>query len=126
MEPRKIALDTNMLLTITEHKVRITEQIKQEHPNATITIPQQVKEELEKLATQNTKKRKAVQIAQKIIQNEQIKTTKIEAQNADKALLKLSQKGYIIATNDKKLAKQIQEQKGKIIYLRQKKMLEEK
>ncbi|MBN2127828.1 MAG: hypothetical protein JW703_05600 [Candidatus Diapherotrites archaeon] len=117
----KVAVDTNMLLAITQFNVPITTLIKEKLGNTEFFFPTQVKKELNGLKKEL---RKEVSIAEKIMEQEKFTEKKVDAKNADDALLELSKKGFIIATNDKELKKRIQETKGKILFLRQKKLIE--
>ena len=119
----KVAVDTNMLFTQEQFKVRIVEEIQWLLHNAKIFVPLQVLEELEKLEGTSKKLEKEARIAKQVLKEEKIGKIKVFAENADKALLLLSRKGFIIATNDKALRKKIKESKGKCITLRKKKYL---
>jgi rRNA-processing protein FCF1 len=45
------------------------------------------------------------------------------AANADKALVKLAEKGAIVATNDRELKKEVKKVNGSIMFLRQKRFI---
>lgn len=119
----KIAVDTNMLFAQEQFKVRIVEEIQGILHNAKIFVPMQVLEELEKLEGKSKRLEKQARIARQVLKEEKIGKIKVFAENADKALLLLSKKGFIIATNDKALRKKIKESNGKCITLRKKKYL---
>ena len=57
------------------------------------------------------------------MEKNKVKIIEIKARNADEALKKMSPEA-IIATNDKELKDKVRELNGKVLYLRQKKMLE--
>lgn len=123
MEQFKVALDTNMLFAQEQFKTRVVEEIQGILHNAKIVIPVQVLEELEKLEKKGKRLEKQVRIARQVLKEEKIGRIKIIAGSADKALLLLSKKGFIIATNDGELRKKIKQAKGKSITLRKRKYL---
>jgi rRNA-processing protein FCF1 len=117
----KVAVDTNMLMAITQFNLPITTLIKEKIGKTEFYITPQIKKELNGLK-KNYKKE--INIAIQVIEKEKFKETKINAKNADESLIKLSKKGYLIATNDKELKEKIKKENGKIIFLRQKKLIE--
>lgn len=119
----KIALDTNMLLAIEQFKLHLKEEIDRVLPRAELAVPDQVIEELGKLAFKSKALEKQVKIALAFLKAEKVKTLKWREINADKALLGLSKNGFIIATNDKELRKSIKKNSGKCLILRKKKYL---
>ncbi|MFA4856163.1 MAG: PIN domain-containing protein [archaeon] len=119
----KIALDANMLLAIEQFKLCLKEEIDRVLPRAELAVPDQVIEELEKLAFKSKALEKQVKIALQFLKSEKVKTLKWREINADKALLGLSKNGFIIATNDKALRKSIKKNSGKCLILRKKKYL---
>ena len=119
----KVILDTNMLLAVEQLKIDLMQEIENNLPKAKVLLPEQVMQELERLKRKSQKLEKAVKIAEKIIRFGKIKKIKVQAKNADKALLKLAKKGFIIATNDKLLRKKVKSIGGKCLIIRKRKYL---
>ena len=110
-----------MLMAITQFKIPITTLIKEKIGNPIFyTIPQ-IKKELKGIQ-KNYKKE--INIALQIMEKEKFKEIKIKGKNADETLIELSKKGYLIATNDKELKQKIIKLNGKVLFLRQKKIIE--
>ena len=119
----KIVFDTNMLLAINEFKVDIFTQIREKFGNVEFGAPAQVFEELSQLSKSSKKAQIGAKIANQLIKKNKVKRLKINAKDADSALLKLSPKN-IIASNDKELKKEIIRKNGRVIFLRQKKFVD--
>jgi len=119
----KVAIDTNMLLAINELKVDVFTQIKQTLGKVEFVVPKQVFEELIKIEKKGKTAQKNVNIAKILMKKNNVKKVRVNAKNADSALLKLS-KGALIASNDKELKKAVQKNSGHVIYLRQGKFIE--
>jgi len=117
----RIAFDTNMLLYAEKFKLDLSAQAEEMFPNCKKAVPLQVLEELERLGKKAALKKQA-RIAEEIL-SKGFQSLRVEAENADKALLKLSAIGYIIATNDRALRKEIKSNSGKCLILRKKKRL---
>jgi rRNA-processing protein FCF1 len=117
----KVAVDTNMLMAITQFNLPITTLIKEKIGKTEFYITPQIKKELNGL---KKKYKKEINIAMQVMEKEKFKEEKINAINADESLIELSKKGYFIATNDKELKEKIKKENGKIIFLRQKKLIE--
>lgn len=116
----KVVLDTNMLNAIEQFKVDVFERIKDVVPEADFYVSEAVKKELKELKKKSKKLEKQANIAELALKKNKVKTVKTEAKNADKSLLELAKKGFIVATNDKELRKQI----GiKCLVLRKKKLI---
>lgn len=114
----RVAIDTNMLLSIDQLGVDVFLQLEQMFGKGVeIAIPKQVKEELEKF--ESGKLQKETAIAMEETKRHKAKVVQMEARNADSALEKMSKQGYMIATNDKALRKRIKGFGGTVIYLRQ-------
>jgi len=122
-ELKGVAVDTNMLFAITDHGIRVFEELKMIIGGKEIVVPKQVLEELEKLAKEGKTFERKVEVLRKVLKENETKVIEVEAVGADNALEKLA-KDYFIATNDKKLKKRIKIVNGKVIYLRKKKFLE--
>ncbi|MFH0714404.1 MAG: hypothetical protein V1847_00995 [Candidatus Diapherotrites archaeon] len=116
--PCKVALDSNMLMAIAQFHVNIWEEIEGQMGKVEFGMPEQVREELERLQ----KSKKTALAAQIALQQaaEKAKLVKAEGKSADSALQKLAKKGYTIATNDRALRKKI---KSKCLVLRHKRLI---
>ncbi len=119
-----IAFDTNMLLAIGQLKVdAVSEARKKFGANARLVVPKQVLDELKELEKGGEKVRKAVKIAFEQAESN-LEKVYVEAENADGALAKMAERGFLVATNDAELRKRIKGFGGKVIYLRQRHFLE--
>lgn len=111
---RNIALDTNFLIYCAKYKIDFFSEIDRicNFPYK-LTVLDKTIEELDKVRP------KELKLIKKYLE----KIGKIETREdyVDDALIKLSQKEYIIATQDRELKKQL---KGPIIIIRKKKYLE--
>ena len=121
---KTIALDTNMLLSIEQFKVDVFRQAKDLEGKVKFIVPMQVASELKQLAKESKTLAKRVNIAQQLMKKHEVKRKRVEAANADQALIILAQDGVIIATNDRELRKKIKAKKGSIMFLRKKKLIE--
>ncbi len=121
---KKIAIDTNMLLSIVQFKTDIFSMLNEMFGKSEIFIPKQVLHEMDLIEKKNLTQKKEVGIAKQLLEKNNVKVIEIEAQNADSALLELAKRGFLIATNDKELRKNIKTVGGQIIYLKRKKFLE--
>ena len=119
----KVALDTNMLLYITAHRVDVFEELKKMFANVEFIVPQSVISELERIRRANKTRAKQVNVAMKLMELNDVKVLEL-SNDADKDLLELAKQGIMVATNDKELKKLIKGFGGKVIYLRKKKLLE--
>ncbi|HIH22087.1 MAG: DNA-binding protein [Candidatus Diapherotrites archaeon] len=120
----KVALDTNMLLAIGQFRIDVFQEIEKLLPKAKILVPEQVLGELQELQARSKKLEKQARIALEALGKSKAGKIKVEAGNADKALLKLAAGKFIIATNDRELRKKVKKIKGTCIILRKKKFLE--
>ncbi|MFH1257239.1 MAG: PIN domain-containing protein [Candidatus Diapherotrites archaeon] len=122
---RGVALDANMLLAVEQFRVDLKEGLKNIFGGKIeVVVPTQVMEELERLGGKEKKLQRAASVAEKVLKQLNAVEKKVDARNADEALLLLSEKGYIVATNDWELKKKIMKKGGKVLHLRQKKRLE--
>jgi rRNA-processing protein FCF1 len=118
-----IAVDTNMLLNIARFKVDFFNEAKKLIGKADFVLPNQIVEELQKLALKKGKIGVEAKIALQILAKKGIKTRQINDLSADDALLKLAEQ-CIIATNDRKLMASVKRIGGKVLFLRQRKFLQ--
>lgn len=121
---KKIALDSNMLLSIEQFKIDVFEELKKIFGKTEFAVPIQVLNELDGLSKHGRTLKKRVEIAKILLEKNFVKKLNVLAENADDALLKLSKQGFIIATNDKELGTKIKNLSGQIIYLKKRKTLE--
>jgi len=119
----KVAVDTNMLLAINEQNVDVFAQIKQTLGNVEFVVPNQVFEELINIEKKGKTAQKNVNIAKILMKKNKVKKVRVNAKNADSALLELS-RDALIASNDKELKKAVKKNSGHVIYLRQGKFIE--
>jgi len=120
----KVALDTSMLLSIAQFKVDVFEQISRELGKSQFFVIEPVQKELLRLSKQGKKLGLQAAIADRLIKLNHAKILKVSEKNADTALEELGKKGYFIATNDKELRKKIKQKNGRIIFIKQKKLIE--
>jgi len=121
----KIALDTNFLLSVSELRKDLIEEIRKEFGSrAEIIVPEAVMKEIQKLKDRDKSTAKKCRIALELIKKKKIKILKGKKENADKELIELGSKGFIIATNDSGLKKEIRMLGGKNLFLRKKALIE--
>ncbi|MBU1120343.1 MAG: hypothetical protein ABIE23_00155 [archaeon] len=121
----KVSLDTNMLLAVNELKLDVFEEIKRKLGKVDFLIAGRVLNEMNELKKEGKKKEKGVLIAEKLIKINKCKILKEgKENNADEELIELSGKGVMIGTNDKELKKKIKEKGGRVIFIRQKKIIQ--
>ena len=112
---RTVLVDTNIVLWMFNKGANFVEAIQEIAPGFDVAIPKCVISELEKLETKEAK------TALKYC--ERMNILDIGAGYADEMLLNASEKGYVIATNDKQLLCQLAERKSTAIRIRGKKRL---
>lgn len=115
----RIVFDTNMLLAVGQLKVDVFSEAKKMLGSAEFAVPEQVEGELQDLAGKGLSLKKAVGIALKEMEANNVEVERVEAENADQALEKMARQGCFVATNDSRLRKRIKGFGGKVIYLRQ-------
>ncbi|MBU2100149.1 hypothetical protein KKG83_03065 [Candidatus Micrarchaeota archaeon] len=118
----KVVLDTNMLLAVGELKIDVFSGIEKEIGKTEFFVPEEVIQELKKLKEENKTKKKHAVIAEKLIEKKCV-VLEGKGKNADKKMIELAKKGFIIATNDKELRKKIKSQGFKTAFVRQKKVI---
>lgn len=119
-----IAVDTNMLLAIPQFKVDVLGMAEELLGKQKMVMPEQVYAELSKFAEKNGKIGREAKIALNLAKKRGVKIVKVAAENADSALLKLAERGFIIATNDKALRKSAKGKPARVLYLRKTKFVE--
>ena len=115
---KKMALDTNVLLTVLETRQNAIEELRNRFgKKLELVVPIQVLNELKSLANQNAKMKKNVLIAGEILRTSGVKEKKVDAKDADEALEKLAGEGFVVVTNDRELAKKIRQKSGACLRL---------
>ncbi len=114
MEPfsRGFALDTNVLLSLQPNANPVEELRLGFGSKAAIVIPKQVANELAALETKSKKLAKATRLARQMLLVFKISEKKVDAPNADDALLKMATEQWIVVTNDKALRERIKKESG--------------
>jgi rRNA-processing protein FCF1 len=122
---KKIILDTNFLTLPHQFKVDIFSEIDRiMEENYELFTLDSVIDELNKLSKSKGKDAIAAKIGLELIKKKNIKIIKTGEINVDKAIVKISNKDTIVATNDKILRKKLKNENIKTIYLRSKKYFE--
>jgi rRNA-processing protein FCF1 len=116
-----IILDTDFLVNSIKFKIDIISKIKEDFPKKTITIIDKTLDELENLNNLNSK------AAIKLIKIKKIKIIKTKKDKiVDNLILEQVKKEDIVATQDRKLKKELKEKNIKTITIRQKKYINTK
>lgn len=111
---KTIILDTNFLIYCAEYKIDFFSEIERIcHFQYKITVLDKTIEELEKV------KPKELKLIKKYL--EIISILRSEKEKVDEELIRLSKQGFIVATQDRELKKQLEKP---VIIIRQKKYLE--
>jgi rRNA-processing protein FCF1 len=103
----KILLDTNFLVTSVKFKIDIFLELKGNELFVTEPV-------LDELAT-------AAKMSLEMIKEKNLKVLESKEKEADMSLLDYGKKGYVVATQDKKLREKLRKAGTRIIYIRQKK-----
>lgn len=121
---KKVILDTNFLTLPHQFKIDIFSEIDRiMEENYELFTLDSVIDELNKLSESKGKDAVAAKIGLELINKKNIKIIKTREKNVDKAIISISNKDTIIATNDKILRKKLNDKNIKTIYLRSKKFL---
>ncbi len=112
----KIVIDTNFWMDIFKFKIDLSE-IYDLLPGSQMATISQVVDELNRLAAKKTNHSKFARLALEFIKSKSVNVIKTPESGADKALLKMSDKETVIATDDSVLKKNIEAKGGKIIYI---------
>ena len=113
----KIILDTNFLMAVAQFKIDVFEQLR----GHDIYVINTVTRELREQSKGRSKDAKAALLALDLIENKDLKMLNTNEKNADKSLILYSKRGYVIATQDRKLREKVKKAGGKSIYIRQRK-----
>lgn len=119
----RIALDTNILLSIEKFKVDVFSQLREKFGRVEVIVPGQVVEELLRFSKSNKKTAKSAKVALKLIGKKKAIKVNVLAKNADDALLALSEKAMVVSL-DKNLQNRLKEKNARVLSLRQKKFIE--
>jgi rRNA-processing protein FCF1 len=115
---KKIAPDTNVLVSIADTKIDVLEEAKKDFGSQTeFVVPEAVVRELDSLAKNGKTMKKSCEIAKMVLKNHNVKTVKTIAAGADSALLELSKDGVAVMTVDRELKRRIKKALGEIIEL---------
>lgn len=123
-----IVLDTNFIVCCTKQKIDFINEIERIcNFEYNLIVPEQVIEEFKKLSlSKNIKDREAALIALHLVEKYKdegrVNIKKVDAEDADSAILKFDNKNNIIATLDKALKQKIRN--AKVITIRQGKHIE--
>ena len=120
----KFLLDTNFLLAQGEFKLDIFSELKKFGLPELYTLDLVV-EEIKFLAGGKGRDARNSKLALRMIEEKNIKILKSEMEKTDFELERLSKEGYVVCTQDKKLAKRLVRAGNKVISVRQKRYLEE-
>ena len=122
---KKIILDTNFLTLPHQFKIDIFSEIGRiMEENYELFTLDSVVDELNKLSESKGKDAVAAKIGLELIKKKNIKIISTGEKNVDKAIITISNKNTIVATNDKILRKKLKNENIKTIYLRSKKYLQ--
>lgn len=121
-----VAIDTNMLAAAEQFGIDVFGGSRNMFGNVGFVVPEQVVAELGKLEMKNKKMHGTVAVARELLAREggNVKVIPSGCGGADEALLGLSRKGFIIATNDKELRAKARKGGGKVLFIRKKSFLE--
>lgn len=122
---KKIILDTNSLLAITQFKIDIFSALESQiDDKCAIFVIDKVVMELEKLINKSRlSEQKAAKLAKALIKHKKVEiiTTPDDGLTADEELLKM--KGYAVLTQDAELKKRLKEHGMEVLTIRQKKKI---
>ncbi|MFH0970521.1 MAG: hypothetical protein V1776_03610 [Candidatus Diapherotrites archaeon] len=119
-----VAFDTNILLDMTRLKIDIFDQIHSLVGDAPLSIPIQVKQEIQTLSIEKGKTGSAARVALDALKKYHIKVISAIGETGDEALRDLAKKGYVIATNDRGLRQSLKNAPQRPIVVRQSKYLD--
>lgn len=119
----RIALDTNVLLSIERFRVDVFGQLREQFGKVEFIVPKSVVEELEKLGSSNKSLKRSANVALESLKKNSAKTVEKTGKSADEDLVELSQNAWI-ASSDKKLLKKVLQRQGRVLILRQKKFMQ--
>lgn len=117
---KKILVDTNCIIYIVKNKIDFFEEINKliQEPFE-IYVTESVINELEKISTKKTKNSMFARIALMIIKKNKFKIIKGKYMNADKDILYITNKNWIVITNDKRLKRLLSQKNTRAISVRE-------
>lgn len=122
---KKIIMDTNFLTIPYQFNIDIFEEIDRimEENYELMTLDGVVKE-LRTLMKAKGKDAVAAKLGLELIKKKNVKIINTEEKNVDIAIIAISNKDTIVATNDRNLRKKLKNKNIKTLYLRSRKRLE--
>jgi rRNA-processing protein FCF1 len=122
---KKIILDTNFLMVVGQFKVDIFSELKRicDFPYEIFIIDKTINELKSIIEKQKGKHKAAAKLALTIIKNKKIKKIKTKEGTVDELIIKLSNKGTVIATQDMELKRRLRKKGVSMVVLRQKRYL---
>lgn len=122
---KKIIIDTNFLMAVSQFKVDIFSEIKRisDFKYELCIIDKTINELESIIEKQKGKNKAAAKLALTIIKNKKLKKIKTPAGTVDDLIVKISNKDTIVATQDMELKRKLREKHVPMIVLRQKKYL---
>ncbi|MEM7816268.1 MAG: hypothetical protein QXN71_04055 [Candidatus Aenigmatarchaeota archaeon] len=121
----KFLLDANFLMIPGKFRVDILKEMERFGKPELYTLDLVVKE-LSRISTGGGKEAFSAKMGLLIIQQADIGILETEGKNTDREILKFSEKGFVVCTQDKTLISNIRKRGGRVVFLRQKKYLEMK
>jgi len=121
---KKIALDANFLIDCFKFKINFLEELNEKIGKYELFVPTSVMKELEEIAKSRGRSASYAKIALRSLKEQRIRTTKSIREKADEELKRLGIAGFVVATNDRELRKELKNLGIKTIYLRARKRLE--
>jgi len=124
---QKILLDTNFIVTCTKQKIDLFEELKGLFGFYELIVPEQVIEELKKLAKSKklkVKEREAAEVSLELIEQSEAKIIELEnkGKSVDNKIAEyLNENTMILATLDKHLRRMIENKKVKFLTIKKKK-----
>jgi rRNA-processing protein FCF1 len=120
---KHVALDTSILLEGIQTKIDIFHETKKALGKTAWVIPNSMIEELENQENKSKIRANQVKLVKKMLKQHNVKKKETQ-KKGDAALTELAEKGYIIATQDKDLQKELKEKKRAFIYFNKSKQLQ--
>ncbi len=122
--PLRVILDTNFLMMPGVFRIDIFDELNRLLEGDFETcLPDAVLKELEAISQgRNLKGRKAALVGLSIVKG--LESTPTSEKSADESILSLVDKDTVVCTNDRELRRKVKEKGGRVIFLRQKKILE--
>lgn len=122
---KKLILDTNFLMAVSQFKVDIFSEIRRicDFPYELFIVDKTVDELKSIIEKQAGKNKAAAKLALTIIKTKKIKKINTKEGTVDELVLKLAGKDTVVATQDMELKRRLRQKNISLIVLRQKKYL---